>query len=115
MSVGEIGVRDLRRLVRYYGADDELQLSFNFHFLEQPWKADRFQRVVERWEALLPSAAWPDYTLANHDRSRATTRYGEERAGAERGLLRGRRGRGRARVRRIELREGAPPRVARVG
>jgi len=82
MAVGEIGVRDLRRLVRYYGADDELQLSFNFHFLEQPWKADRFQRVVERWEALLPSAAWPDYTLSNHDRSRATTRYGEERAGA---------------------------------
>jgi alpha-glucosidase len=81
MAVGEIGVRDLRRLVRYYGDDDELQLSFNFHFLEQPWVAERFRNVVEEWERLLPDHAWPDYTLSNHDRSRAASRYGLERAG----------------------------------
>ena len=81
MAVGEIGVRDLRRLVRYYGNDDELQLSFNFHFLEQPWVAERFRSVVEEWEGLLAAHAWPDYTLSNHDRSRAVTRYGSERAG----------------------------------
>jgi alpha-glucosidase len=81
MAVGEIGVRDLRRHVRYYGNDDELQLSFNFHFLEQPWIAERFRAVVEEWERLLPKASWPDYTLSNHDRSRATSRYGVERAG----------------------------------
>jgi alpha-glucosidase len=82
MAVGEIGVRDLRRHVRYYGNDDELQLSFNFHFLEQPWIAERFRSVVEEWERLLPQHAWPDYTLSNHDRSRAVSRYGAERAGA---------------------------------
>jgi alpha-glucosidase len=81
MAVGEIDARDVRRLVRYYGKDDELQLSFNFHFLEQPWSAERFRAVVERWEALLPATSWPDYTLSNHDRSRAATRYGDERAG----------------------------------
>jgi alpha-glucosidase len=81
MAVGEIGVRDLRRLVRYYGNDDELQLSFNFYFLEQPWIAERFRSVVEEWERLLPQHAWPDYTLSNHDRSRAVSRYGLERAG----------------------------------
>jgi alpha-glucosidase len=81
MAVGEVGVRDLRRLVRYYGDDDELQLSFNFHFLEQPWVAERFRAVVEEWERLLPDHAWPDYTLSNHDRSRAVSRYGLERAG----------------------------------
>jgi alpha-glucosidase len=81
MGVGEIGVRNLRRHVRYYGEDDELQLSFNFHFLEQPWIAERFRAVVEEWERLLPGHAWPDYTLSNHDRSRATSRYGPERAG----------------------------------
>jgi alpha-glucosidase len=81
MAVGEIGVRNLRRHVRYYGDDDELQLSFNFHFLEQPWVAERFRAVVEEWERLLPGHAWPDYTLSNHDRSRATSRYGLERAG----------------------------------
>ena len=81
MAVGEIGVRNLRRHVRYYGNDDELQLSFNFHFLEQPWIAERFRAVVEEWERLLPKASWPDYTLSNHDRSRAVSRYGLERAG----------------------------------
>ena len=81
MGVGEIGVRNLRRHVRYYGQDDELQLSFNFHFLEQPWVAERLRAVVEEWERLLPKASWPDYTLSNHDRSRAVTRYGLERAG----------------------------------
>ena len=81
MAVGEIGVRNLRRHVRYYGDDDELQLSFNFHFLEQPWVAERFRSVVEEWERLLPQHAWPDYTLSNHDRSRAVSRYGAERAG----------------------------------
>ena len=81
MAVGEIGARDLRRLVRYYGDDDELQLSFNFHFLEQPWIAERFRSVVEEWERLLPKHAWPDYTLSNHDRSRAVSRYGLEGAG----------------------------------
>jgi alpha-glucosidase len=81
MAVGEIGVRNLRRHVRYYGEDDELQLSFNFHFLGQPWIAERFRGVVEEWERLLPQHAWPDYTLSNHDRPRAATRYGAERAG----------------------------------
>jgi alpha-glucosidase len=81
MAVGEIGVRDLRRHVRYYGNDDELQLSFNFYFLEQPWIAERFRAAVEEWEGLLPKASWPDYTLSNHDRRRAASRYGRERAG----------------------------------
>jgi alpha-glucosidase len=35
---------------------------------------------VEEWERLLPDHAWPDYTLSNHDRSRAATRYGLHRA-----------------------------------
>ena len=71
---------DLARLVRYYGNDDELQMPFNFQFLEQPWSAESFRSVVEEWERLLPHHAWPDYTLSNHDRSRAATRYGLHRA-----------------------------------
>ena len=87
MAVGEVGVRNLQRLARYYGQDDELQLSFNFHFLEQPWRAERFQAVVEQWERLLSAASWPDYTLSNHDRSRAATRYGLDRAGVAATML----------------------------
>ena len=80
MAVTEVDPPSLTRLVRYYGNDDELQLPFNFHFLEQPWRASAFRRVVETWEALVPTHAWPDYTLSNHDRKRAATRYGLERA-----------------------------------
>jgi alpha-glucosidase len=80
MAVGEVDPHGLERLVRYYGEDDELHMPFNFQFLEQPWRAEAFRAVVERWERLLPAHAWPDYTLSNHDRKRAATRYGLERA-----------------------------------
>ena len=82
MAVGEVFPHGLRRLVRYYGNDDELHMPFNFQFLEQPWRAEAFRGVVERWEGLLPHHAWPDYTLSNHDRSRAATRFGLHRARA---------------------------------
>ena len=80
MAVGEVSPHTLERLVSYYGNDDELHMPFNFHFLRRPWRAEAFRDVVERWERLLPSHAWPDYTLSNHDRSRAATRYGIGRA-----------------------------------
>ena len=82
MAVGEVFPHGLKRLVRYYGNDDELHMPFNFQFLEQPWRAESFRGVVEQWESLLPHHAWPDYTLSNHDRSRAATRYGLDRARA---------------------------------
>jgi alpha-glucosidase len=80
MAVGEVEPHGLERLVRYYGNDDELHMPFNFQFLERPWRADAFRSVVERWESLLPAHAWPDYTLSNHDRKRAATRYGSQNA-----------------------------------
>ena len=80
MAVGEVTTDSLARLVKYYGNDDELHMPFNFHFLGQPWDPDRFRNVVERWERLLPPHAWPDYTLSNHDRPRAASRYGLHRA-----------------------------------
>ena len=80
MAVGEVHVRDAKRLVRYYGRDDELQMPFNFFLLRQPWSAARFRAVVEEWERLLPPHAWPNATLSNHDEPRHATRYGLERA-----------------------------------
>ena len=80
VAVGEVSTRKLADLVRYYGNDDELNMPFNFNFLRQPWSAERFRGIVEEWDRLLPHHAWPDYTLSNHDRSRAATRYGPHRA-----------------------------------
>src|SRR5436309_1331286 len=55
------------------------------HFLpQQPdlnwWNEEVPRAIVEEWERLLPHHAWPDYTLSNHDRSRAASRYGPRRA-----------------------------------
>ena len=80
VAVGEVSSRELRNLVRYYGNDDELHMPFYFNFLRQPWSAERFRGIVEEWERLLPHHAWPDYTLSNHDRSRAASRYGPRNA-----------------------------------
>ncbi|MDQ2965565.1 MAG: alpha-amylase family glycosyl hydrolase, partial [Chloroflexota bacterium] len=76
MTVGEAVVLDPDKFVKFYGEDaDELHLAFNFMFLRAPWSADAFRDRVETFEQLLPAEAWPDYTLSNHDNSRAVSRY----------------------------------------
>ena len=84
MAVGEVYLLDVRRMVRYYGAGDELHLAFNFWFLRQPWRAEAFRAAVEQFERLLPPGAWPNYTLSNHDHSRTASRYDETGHGDER-------------------------------
>ncbi len=54
---------------------DELHMAFNFEFLRQPWRARAFRDSAERWYALLPERAWPNFTLGNHDQSRHIWRY----------------------------------------
>jgi alpha-glucosidase len=79
MAVAEVYWLDPERLVRYYGdAADELHLAFNFSFLKAPWSAAGFRERVETFERLLPAGAWPDYTLSNHDISRAVSRYASD-------------------------------------
>jgi alpha-glucosidase len=90
MAVGEVFLFDPARLVSFYGAgNDELHLAFNFSFLRAPWSAGAFREVVASFERLLPEGAWPDYTLSNHDNSRAVSRYAP-RGDLERGRKRGR-------------------------
>jgi alpha-glucosidase len=80
MAVGEVSIDRAHKLVRYYGQGDELHLSFYFHFLLQPWSAARFRRAVREFEQQIPQGSWPNYTLSNHDRPRAASRYGPPRA-----------------------------------
>src|SRR5436190_2728409 len=90
MAVGEVFLFDPARLVSFYGsANDELHLAFNFSFLRAPWSAEAFRRVVATFERLLPKGAWPDYTLSNHDNSRAVSRYAPD-GDLERGRKRAR-------------------------
>jgi len=85
MAVAEAWVDDADAMSRYIRAD-ELQQVFNFHWLEAPWSAAAFRRVIlETLDAVeLPSA--PTWVLSNHDVVRHVTRYG----GGELGLRRAR-------------------------
>jgi alpha-glucosidase len=74
--LGETNVEDLATLVSYYGnGADELDLGFNFPFIEAPFEVDALAAVVETTESLLPRGAWPVWTGSNHDVSRLATRW----------------------------------------
>jgi alpha-glucosidase len=80
--MGETWVMDLARLARFYGkGSDQLHLAFNFPFLFSPLQSASLRSVVERTEEVLPAAAWPVWTLSNHDTVRFPTRMcdGDER------------------------------------
>ena len=76
MLVGEIYL-PVERLMAYYGASGKgAHLPFNFQLIRLPWNAREIATAVERYEALLPSYAWPNWVLGNHDKSRVATRVG---------------------------------------
>jgi alpha-glucosidase len=80
MLVGEIYL-PVERLMAYYGATGKgAHLPFNFQLLRLPWNARDIAAAVERYEALLPAYAWPNWVLGNHDRSRIATRVGPAQA-----------------------------------
>jgi alpha-glucosidase len=80
--VGETYVRELPKLVAYYGGGtDELDLCFNFAFVHAPFEAEPLRAIVDEYESLLPEAAWPVWTASNHDVGRLATHWagGDER------------------------------------
>lgn len=79
-GVGEIYL-DLPRWTRYYGTvGDGLHLPFNFRLISTPWQASAIGRSVDELEAALPSLAWPNYVLGNHDQPRLASRVGAAQA-----------------------------------
>jgi alpha-glucosidase len=73
--IGETPVDDSDALARFYGADDQLNLAFNFPFITAAFAAEPLRRIVEETEALLPPGAWPAWTGSNHDMSRLASRW----------------------------------------
>lgn len=68
-------------LMAYYGVDlSGFQLPFNFHLMSTAWNAVDVARLVEDYEAALPTGGWPNWVLGNHDRSRVASRLGEAQA-----------------------------------
>jgi alpha-glucosidase len=80
MLVGEIYL-PVERLMAYYGATGKgAHLPFNFQLIRLPWKAKEIAAAIERYEALLPSDAWPNWVLGNHDKPRTASRVGAAQA-----------------------------------
>lgn len=80
MMVGEIYMPNAD-LMTYYGQRlDECHLPFNFQLINAPWEAATVRRLVDAYEAVLPSGAWPNWVLGNHDQHRLATRVGEAQA-----------------------------------
>ena len=80
MLVGEIYL-PVERLVTYYGASGKgAHLPFNFQLIALPWQARSIAAAMERYYALLPANAWPNWVLGNHDKSRIASRVGNAQA-----------------------------------
>ena len=86
MAVAEAWTDTPESMARYVRAD-ELHQTFNFHWLEAPWRPAAFRRVItESLDAVGLVGASATWVLSNHDVVRHVTRYG----GGAQGLARGR-------------------------
>lgn len=80
LLIGEIYL-PLEQLVAYYGRElTGAHLPFNFSLIETPWNACAVAQLIDRYEALLPAGAWPNWVLGNHDRPRVASRIGARQA-----------------------------------
>ena len=86
--IGELYL-PIERMVRYYGEQlDEIHLPFNFQLVLMPtWEASAIRQLVETYAGTLPTGAWPNWVLGNHDQRRIATRVGREQAKVAQMLL----------------------------
>jgi len=81
LLLGETWVGDFRKLAAFYGANDELQLAFNFPLVFAGFTAAQLSGVVAQTLANLPAGACPVWMASNHDVGRFPSRWcgGDER------------------------------------
>lgn len=78
--LGEIYL-PIERLVAYYGRHlDGVHFPYNFALLTAKWEARSLARLIDEYEAALPSEGWPNWVLGNHDRPRLASRIGRDQA-----------------------------------
>ncbi|MFG1826506.1 alpha-amylase family glycosyl hydrolase [Microbispora bryophytorum] len=73
VAIGEVWTDSAEDLALYV-RPDELHQSFNFAWLEAPWSATAFRKVIDD---TLKAVASPTWVLSNHDVVRHVTRYGQ--------------------------------------
>ena len=78
--IGEIYL-PVQQLMMYYGADLKgANLPFNFQLLQCAWSAEAVAQVIMEYQSALPTGAWPNWVLGNHDQARIATRVGDRQA-----------------------------------
>jgi alpha-glucosidase len=77
LLMGATWVPEVAELVRYFGADDELQLPQYFQFLFCAFEPQKLRQTVEGWLAALPEGSIPVWTASSHDLSRFPSRWCE--------------------------------------
>jgi alpha-glucosidase len=81
--LGEVWELDMERFGDYYGREKpELDMAFNFLFVEADLKARELAAIAEETLAALPPGGTPVWTASNHDVGRFPTRWcnNDERA-----------------------------------
>jgi len=85
--IGEIYL-PIPRLMDYYGQQLRgANLPFNFQLLQCAWTTDELARTINEYISALPTGAWPNWVLGNHDKSRIASRIGLQKARAASLLL----------------------------
>jgi alpha-glucosidase len=81
MMVGETYLPN-DELMKFYGTPEkrECHLPFNFQLILAKWNAAGVRKMVDDYEAVLASDAWPNWVLGNHDQHRLATRVGLSQA-----------------------------------
>jgi alpha-glucosidase len=78
--IGEIYL-PIPQLMAYYGKDSGgTQLPFNFQLLQTSWTAEALAHAISDYDNALPTGAWPNWVLGNHDNARIATRVGSHQA-----------------------------------
>lgn len=77
------------QLMKYYGPNlEEAHLPFNFKLIQlEQWQAKTVAEIVDEYESGLPSGAWPNWVMSNHDRRRMVSRVGTTQARVAQMLL----------------------------
>ena len=74
--IGEIYL-PVPQLMTYYGTDLKgANLPFNFQLLQCAWSATAVAMAILEYDAALPTGAWPNWVLGNHDQPRIASRIG---------------------------------------
>ena len=78
--IGEIYL-PVQQLMNYYGKDGNgANLPFNFQLLQCAWSAEAMAQAISDYNQALPTGAWANWVLGNHDQPRIASRVGVRQA-----------------------------------